>query len=526
MDRVAVLSVAALLLLTLVLYWRAGGYGFLWMDDQVYVYANPHVQAGLTRDSLRAAFVETTAGNWHPLTLLSLMLDSSIGGPGPRVFHLTNIGLHLLGTLLLVWALLRLTGDPWRSAFVGAVFALHPAHVESVAWISERKDVLSGVLLALTLLAYQRYVRGRTWTAYLAVAGACAAGLMAKPMLVTLPLLLLLLDLWPLGRLGRSRIVTLHAVIEKLPLLALSALSATVTLWAQRRIGALPSLDATPPLLRLANAVRSYGIYLGKLLWPAHLAAVHYPAAGVSAAALLVSTVVLLAVIYAVFRAARTKPYLAVGWCWFVISLLPVIGFIQAGPQAYAERYTYIPYIGLSIMLAWGVPELCVGLLPRKGHWVAAAMGLAACGAMAASTHAYLPVWANDVALWQRVATENPENCRSHYNLGVALSNAGDGDGAIERYRRALQIEPTCRNAHFNLARIHARRGQVDDAMMHYQAELAGNPRHAEAHNDLGTLLADAGRVAEAVPHFEAALAVAPAFEAAARNLQRYSNRP
>jgi protein O-mannosyl-transferase len=524
--------ILALLLLTLALYWRAGGYGFLWMDDFVYVYANPHVQAGLTRDGFRAAFVETTAGNWHPLTMLSLMLDSYIGGPGPRVFHLSSIGLHLLGTLLLVCAFIRLTGDRWQSIFVGAVFALHPTHVESVAWISERKDVLSGVLLATTLLAYRRYVRRRTPGAYLAVLTAYVLGLMSKSMLVTLPLLLLLLDYWPLRRIGGTNRNTneasspTHVLSEKLPLFALAVAVATVTLWTQRQIGAMVSLANAPPLLRVANALQSYVIYLGKLLWPVHLAAMHYPTVGISAVPLLLSAAGLLAISFSVLRLAPRCPSLAVGWLWFVISLLPVVGLIQAGAQVYAERYTYIPYIGLSIMLAWGTPELIAGLLPRHGRRVVAVLALAACGAMATITHAYLPVWQNDMTFWQRVAEVNPQNCRSHYNLGLAYRNHGEIERAIDLYWRALEIDPTCRNAHLNLAQILAHRGQTDAAIAHYYAELAIDPRHALAHNHLGMLLADLGRTAEAVAHFEAALRIDPAFAAAAQNLRRYTQSP
>jgi protein O-mannosyl-transferase len=524
--------ILALLLFTLALYWRASGYGFIWMDDLLYVYANPHVQAGLTRDGFRAAFVTTTAGNWHPLTMLSLMLDSFVGGPGPRVFHLSNIALHLLGTLLLVCAFIRLTGDRWQSIFVGAVFALHPTHVESVAWISERKDVLSGVMLAATLLAYQRHVRRRTCGAYLAVLTASALGLMSKSMLATLPLLLLLLDYWPLRRIGGNNRNTgeasgpTYVLLDKLPLFALAAACATVTLWTQRQIGAMPSLAATPTLSRAANASASYVIYLGKLFWPAQLAAMHYPTTETPGVSLLLCVAVLLAITLTALRLAPRRPYLAVGWLWFVISLLPVIGLIQAGPQAYAERYTYLPYIGLSIMLAWGTPELIAGLLPRHGRPVVAVLALAACGAMATVTHAYLPVWENDVTFWQRVAEVNPQNCRSHYNLGVAYRNHGEIERAIELYWRALEVDPTCKNAHLNLAQILALRGQADEAIAHCQAELAIDPRHALAHNHLGMLLADLGRTAEAVAHFEAALRIDPAFAAAAQNLRRYTQSP
>ena len=333
---------------------------FVDYDDIDYISSNPNVASGLTWDGVRWALTTGYSANWHPLTWMSHMLDVQVFGMNPGAHHVVNLVLHVLSTVLLFGILQRMTGETGKSAFVAALFAVHPLHVESVAWAAERKDVLSTVFFMLTLWAYLYYVRQPSWRRYVGVAACLALGLMAKPMLVTLPILLLLLDVWPLKRPLNVKLVT-----EKLPLLALSVASSVITVLVQRQGGAVMRLDQVPLSLRLANAPIAYVHYIGKMFWPAGLVAMYPLPREIPAFEVAGALAILLAVSVIVARAGRRRPYFVVGWLWFIIALLPVIGIVQVGAQSSADRYTYMPLIGLFLMIAWGVSE-AVGEASRR----------------------------------------------------------------------------------------------------------------------------------------------------------------
>jgi hypothetical protein len=350
----------ALVAITLAVYLPVRQFGFVNFDDPDYVSANAHIAHGLTRAAVLWAFTTGYAANWHPLTWLSHMIDVQVFGVNAGPQHLVNLLLHVLNTLLLFGLLHRMTGARGRSAFVAALFAVHPLHVESVAWIAERKDVLSTLFWMLTMWAYVAYVRRPSWARYLGVAIAFALGLMAKPMLVTLPAVLLLLDVWPLGRTGVTRLLRPRRalVLEKLPLFALAAVSSVMTFLVQRRGGAVSTVDQYPWASRVANALVEYVVYLGRMCWPARLSIFYPYSQSLPGWSVAGSLVLLVALSVAVFRAGGRRPYLVVGWLWYVVTLVPVIGLIQIGTQARADRYTYVPLIGIFIMAAWGLPDL------------------------------------------------------------------------------------------------------------------------------------------------------------------------
>ena len=429
----------ALLAAVLILYGRVTGHAFINLDDDEYITQNSRVLDGLTWQGVRWAFTTTSCGNWHPLTWLSHMLDAELYGDRPGGHHLTSVLLHALNAALLFLALLRLTQDLWPSAAVAAFFAVHPLRVESVAWAAERKDVLSGLFFLLTLLAYADYARRRTRGRYSLVFASLALGLMAKPMAVTAPFVLLLLDVWPLGRLRlvrgpqQGKPLAGPAFLEKLPLVALSAASCTVTLLAQRRGGAVSSLREVPFGARIANAAVSYFSYLRKMFWP-HDLAVFYPhpavvSTGTSAATAVALSLLLLVVSILSLRAVRRRPYVLVGWLWYVGTLLPVIGLVQVGRQSMADRYTYVPMIGVLLVLAWGARDL-VGRHPRMRALVVGAGAVALAGSMAA-TWAQLGYWRDGIVLYQRALEVTTGDSVIHTNLGATLADRG-------RYREAI----------------------------------------------------------------------------------------
>jgi protein O-mannosyl-transferase len=510
-------------LLTLAVYRQAGRFGFIQTDDELYVYGNSVVKSGLHWGTLLRAFTQPAVGNWHPFTMISLMLDVQIGGPDPFLFHWVNLALHLAGTLCLILALHRLTQCFGRSLFVGAIFALHPTHVESVAWISERKDVLSGLFFGLTLLAYRRYCRRREFKAYALVASCLVFGLLSKPMLVSVPFLLLLLDYWPLRRIGRQTSQRPDSLgnspfLEKIPLFVLAAVFSVITLIVQR--SAMDTLESTPIGERLTHSLVSYVAYIGKFFWPVNLAGLYpftfgsIPWWQPAAAAIL-----LIAITIAVIRSARSRPYLVAGWLWFCISLIPVIGWVQVGPQAWADRYTYIPFIGLSIMLTWGLAESIGSLIPRNANFALAVLGTVAALAMSALTYRYLPHWKDDTAYWQRVVEIRPDFAKGYYNLALAAGAQGNIDRAAALYRKALEVDPRCIDANYGLGNILLSQGRLDEAVARFEAELQINPRRAGVQNNLALALSRRGRSEEALAHYRAALEIEPENLDALRNL-------
>jgi tetratricopeptide (TPR) repeat protein len=508
------LAICALLAsATLLVYGQTVGFEFVNWDDGLHVTGNPQVRAGLTRAGIAWAFSAGGTGNWHPLTWLSHMLDYELFGQDPAGHHAVSVLLHALNALLLYLFLRRATGEVSRSALVAAHFALHPLHVASVAWISERRDVLSTCAALLALLSYLGWVRRGGAARYLLVVGCFALALMSKPMLVTLPLVVLLLDYWPLGRSGLQRLL-----LEKLPLLALAAACGIATLLLQQAAGAMRTEQPLPLAFRAANAVVAVVTYLGKTVWPADLA-MFYPhpyipeAGGVPLAPWQVAAAAaLVAGLSAAAFAARRRRYLPMGWLWYLGTLLPVIGLVQVGHQALADRYTYVPLIGIFIVVAWGGADLVAALRARVARIDALAAGaaLAALAALTAGSWLQVRHWRDSFTLFQHTVEAVPRNPTIRYNVANHLRSLGRLDDAIREYRRALEAVPDDVEIHLNLGNALRAKGELEQAVTHYARVLERRPDHAMAHNNLGSLLREQGRGEDAEAHFRRALALNP----------------
>jgi Tfp pilus assembly protein PilF len=518
-DALAALFLSvALALLTLLVYCRSFDHAFVNYDDPVYVYQNHHVQAGLTAEGIRWAFTTFDHANWHPLTWLSLQLDATLYGPEKAGgFHVTNVLLHTANTLLLFWVLSNMTGAVWRSAVVAALFALHPLHVESVAWVAERKDVLSTMFWMLTLAAYLAYVCRPSVGRYLLVMLTLGLGLLVKPMLVTLPFVLMLLDYWPLQRV-REWTTLRPLVLEKLPLFALVLASCVLTFLAQRQGRAVASFELLPVPVRAANALLAYVSYLAQLFWPLHLA-VYYPHPGTTVSVMMASAagLLLLLITGLVLGPGRRWPYLAVGWLWYVGTLVPVIGLIQVGGQAMADRYTYVPLIGLFVLLTWGVSDLARGWrLPRAVLVGTVALVLSACVGL---TWVQLGHWKNTLTLWEHAIAVTENNARAHYNLGTALRDQNRREEALIEYRKAVECDPRSVLAHNNLGTELAHTSRFEEALAEYRKALDLDPNFAQAHNNVGSVLQDLGEPQQALVEFRKAIALDPDYAMAHSNL-------
>src|SRR5436190_646420 len=486
---------------TLLVYWPARHFEFTNYDDEDYVYRNPTVTKGLSGEGVRWAFTTGFMANWHPLTWLSHMLDCQLWGVNPGAHHTMSVVLHAGAAVALFFALRRMTKMTGRSAIVAALFALHPLHVESVAWIAERKDVPSGLFCMLTLLAYAWYAERPGALRYLTVMLTFALGLMAKPMLVTLPCVLLLLDYWPLQRGLRW--------LEKLPLFALSVASSVATLIVQREGGAVFHFAEKLSLVdRLSNAFIAYVSYIGKMLLPEDLAVLyphpsHWPIWQVASAA-----VILLAVTAGVIVFGRSRRYLATGWFWFLGTLIPVIGLVQVGEQYMADRYTYIPLVGLFIALVWGIAELLAPVPQRK---VAIAFATVIALAMSVvGTRRQLAYWQNSVTLFARTVQVTRDNPTARYNLAQALSVRGLLNESLPHYHEALRLRPEYPEALNNLGFTMALLGRVTEATNYYETALTLAPKLASPHVNYGFALLTLGQPVRAVPHFETALKEGP----------------
>jgi protein O-mannosyl-transferase len=531
-------------LVTVVLYWPALHHDFVDYDDPLYVTGNSQVQAGLSWANLQWAATSAVSSNWHPLTMLSHTLDCQLYGLKPWGHHLTSVLLHALDTLLVFLLLRRLTGAVWRSAAVAALFGWHPAHVESVAWVAERKDVLSACFGLLSLYFYARYAQKRTLGPRPSALDYCltllclALGLLSKPMLVTWPCVMLLLDYWPLNRgLGWRRLVR-----EKIPFFALVAATSAVTYLVQQHCGAMAQSESLAWGARAANALVSYARYLGKLFWPSDLA-VFYPHPGSWPLPLVLAAGALLAGLSALFAwQRRQRPHLLVGWLWFVGTLVPVIGLVQVGEQAMADRYTYLPSLGLFILVIWGLDELTRPWRNRTAGLLAAGAAVAACGL--AATSRQLAYWQDSETLFRHalaVTADNhlahnnlgttlyvkgrmaeaiteyqaalrlkPNDTEAHHNLGLAFLNGDRTDEAIAQFRMALQLKPDYVKAHYNLGLTFLSQGRLDEAAGEFQAALRYRPDYAEAHSYLGSIYSKQGRGEDAIGEFQAALRLQP----------------
>jgi tetratricopeptide (TPR) repeat protein len=498
--------IAALTAITLAAFWGVWLGGFVY-DDMHYVVENPHVQQGLTARTVAWAFTSFHASNWHPLTWLSHAVDHSIFGLDPAGHHGVNLLLHIVNVALLFVVLVEMTGARGRSAVVACFFAIHPLHVESVAWVAERKDVLSTLFLFLTLLAYTRYARRPAVGRYVVVTILFALGLMSKPMLVTLPCLLLLLDAWPLGRLDRRNWRT--RVAEKIPLLVLSALSSAVTLAAQRPRALAPLSADFSVSVRIANALVSYATYLAETVWPSGLSVlVPHPGAGIAPWKVIVALAVLSGITWGAVRLRRTAPYLLVGWLWYVGTLVPVIGLVQVGQQAMADRYTYVPLLGVFIAIAWGVEGLVRGRPATRRAVQAATVGIVV--VLSVTTHAQVRHWRDARALFLHALDLNPDNAVAHTTLGVLAMNEGRPDEALRHLSEAVRIEPAYPEAHFNLGVLYSKLGRRAEAITAYRTAIELRPDSPRAHTNLGALMVGAGFVREGIAQFRTALELRP----------------
>jgi tetratricopeptide (TPR) repeat protein len=504
--------------------------GFVNLDDHLYVLENSHVIRGLTWGGFQWAFRNLEAGFWHPLTWLSILVDCQFYGLRAWGHHLTSVLLHATSTGVLFLALQRMTGATWRSAFVAALFGLHPLHVESVAWASERKDVLSGFFWMLSLWAYGHYVEetrlrsqrsvasrhrtiGHVSRFYLLSLAFFVCGLMSKPMTVTLPLMLLLLDWWPLGRMGYNtacaRRTTIPALIwEKIPFLAVALIFGGITIYAEKRVGAIAAATAYPLGGRLQNALLAYASYLKQTLWPAGLAVFYpyppgFPAGQVAGVGLLEVVISVL-----VLCRSRKRPYLAVGCIWYVVTLLPVIGLIQVGDFSRADRFTYLPLIGVFLVLSWGAYDLTRRWRPQAV--ALGAMGLVAIVLCCALTRQQLDHWKDTETLFRHALAVTKDNDFAHHSLGLALSKQGQMDEAIRQFQEALRPNPGYADAHDSLGTALAKQGQMDEAIHHIQEALRLDPNYAQAHNSLGWALAKRGQKDEAIRQFQEALRLKP----------------
>jgi len=546
--RVAAIC-AALVVLTLTALGAVLANGFVAYDDGVYVAVNENVRNGLRGDSIAWAFTTTANSNWHPLTWISHMLDVQLFGLDAGKHHRTNLALHAANVVLLFLLLVRMTGALWRPAFAAALFAVHPLHVESVAWVAERKDVLSTLFWFLTFAAWLRWLSSKSAARYAVVLVLFALGLMTKPMLVTLPFTLLLFDYWPLRRTSLPSLFK-----EKAPLFAMAAASCVATVWAQQAGGAIQSLESFTFSERVANTMLSYAGYLGKTLWPAALAVFYpYPHARLGSPAVLASALVLTIITVAALRFEKSVPYVTFGWLWYVGTLVPVIGLVQVGEQAMADRYTYVPLIGIFVAIAWGVAELVSRA--RMARSVVATAAACSIVVLLVVTRIQVRTWADSVSLFTHALAVTKDNwtahnnlgglfsekgqldlaiaqfeatlrirpgfAEGHYNMALALDRSGRRDEAIAQYREALRLEPNYADAHYNLANTLLVAGRLPEAIEEYEFALRLRPDGANVHNNLAIALNRSGRRDEAIAHYREALRLKPDFEAAASNLRK-----
>jgi hypothetical protein len=531
-KQLTVVICFALAVVTLLLYAPMLRHGFVNYDDPDYITGNAHVKAGLTWPGIAWAFTTGDAANWHPLTWISHMADCQLYGLNPAGHHLTNLLFHTTNALLLFLLLEKMTGAIWRSAFVAALFAWHPLHVESVAWASERKDVLSAFFWMLTLLAYAQFANlskvqnPKSKVFYVLALLAFACGLMSKPMVVTMPFVLLLLDFWPLGRVAGSEIskpstFNLQLLTEKIPFFALTLASCLITYRVQN--GALWSSRALSFDFRVANALMSYVRYISKIFWPTDLALIYpyphfWPFAGVAAVAGLLA---LLSVIF--ILQAKRFPYLPVGWFWYLGTLVPAIGIVQVGVQSMADRYTYLPSIGIFILVVWGVNDLLNS--QRQKNKIAATAGSIILIGCLICTSIQLSYWRSSVALFWHTIQVTTDNYAAEDCLGKALENIGKNDAAEKCYAEAARIEPDYPMAQFDLGMIQVEQGKSNDASNHLAAAVQLSPHNPVMQFDFGVFLAQHGRTEEAAAHFKAALADKPDFPEARGQLNQISRK-
>jgi protein O-mannosyl-transferase len=500
----------ALAALSWLIFGQTFWHDFINYDDPRYVYENTKITSGLSLSGIAWAFTHIHSMNWHPLTTISHMLDCQLYGLKAGWHHFTNVLLHSVAVVLLFLVLLQMTGGPsrtgsiWRSAFVAAVFAIHPLRVESVAWIAERKDVLSGVFFMLTVLAYVYYARLPRISRYLVVLLFFACGLMSKPMLVTLPFVLLLLDYWPFDRIKGQ---VWKRVLEKIPLMALSAVSSIATLVAQK--SAVGYTEELPVLERLNNAVISYVLYIWQMLWPVNLAVFYpHPENRLPLWEIISSLFLLICVTALAITLRRQRPYLITGWLWYLGMLVPVIGLVQVGWQGRADRYTYLPQIGLYIAATWTVVDLT--RLWRHQRIILSAAALLTIVVLSGRAWVQTRYWRDSETLFKHALAVTTNNDVAENNLGIVYLGRGNRDEAISLLQAAVDLRPDNSPAHENLAKALLQKGKVHDALIHYRKLLELQPDNIEVHNIVGTVLIQQGRIREGVEEWQKVLEIQP----------------
>ena len=523
-----------LVLITLFVYIQVVSFEFINYDTDRYVYENLYVKAGLSKKSMGWAFSTLYASNWHPVTWLSHMLDVELFGLKPGCHHFSNVFFHSVNTLLLFLILARMSGDIWKSGLVAALFAIHPLHVQSVAWIAERKDVLSTFFALLAVGSYLRYVRCPRIGRYMPVLIFFVLSLMSKPMLVTLPFVLLLIDCWPLKRFnlemhsksdgsGSQMPVKVFLIVEKIPLFLVSAASCMVTLYVQQDGGAVGSLALYPLHLRIVNALVSYASYIGKMVWPVNLAVVYpylgeFPAWQIWAVCLLLSSISFL-----VIKNYKSRPWLLVGWLWYLGTLLPVIGLVQAGSQAMADRYTYVPLIGMFIFLVWGLSDLFERF--RVKQFLIVIITTTVLSGLIAVSWNQVGYWQNSITLFEHTLDVTKNNYVAHNNLGHRLLELKKTDEALQHFAKSIEINSEFEIAHLNLGLAFSRQGKLNQAIKHYSKALQIKPHYTVAHNNLGNAWYRLDKADKAYEHYLEAINTDPTYAEAYNNLGAASIR-
>jgi len=537
-TRAKVLICVLLVLATFAIYSQIQDHEFINFDDDLYITNNLNVQAGLTSESVEWAFTTFTLGNWFPVTWFSHMLDYQLYGLHAKGHHLTSLFFHITNSLLLFLILFRMTGAIWQSAFVAAIFAFHPLNVESVSWAAERKNVLSALFWLLTMWAYIHYAAKPTIKSYGLVFLFFTLGLMSKPMLVTLPFVLLLLDYWPLRRLkfGQEResnevlekniakkSEVLQLVLEKIPLFLLTTGLSIITFIAQKSLGAMNYAESLTFSTSVTNAMVSYLEYLGKIIWPRGLS-ILYPHPGNTLAVWkgILCGIALVGITIISIRLIRKAPYFAVGWFWYLGTLVPVIGIVQVGGQAMADRYTYIPLIGIFIIVAWGVPELI-----SKWHYKEKVLSISVgiiIFTLLITTWRQVSHWKNSITIFKHAIRvtdkKHPTFAIAYNNLGIVLFAKQKNEEAISHYKMALELNPDSAVAHNNLGIALFTKQKNEEAISHYKMAIKINPDYANAHNNLGVALLHAEMTEEAIDYFKEAIRIRPDYAAAQKNLE------
>lgn len=513
--------------LNLIVYWQVQYYDFIDFDDNIYILENLHIQSGLTSRGIVWSFTTTHTTNWHPLTWLSLMLDFDLYRLNPAGYHWTNLLIHIANALLLFVFLDRTTKEIWKSAFVAILFSIHPLNIESVAWVAERKNVLSTFFWFLTMFVYVVYREGPSLKKYVLVVLAFALGLMAKPFLVTLPFTLILLDYWPIRRISlelSKKPTGMHPwrdfslILEKLPLIILAGISCVITVYAAQDGGAIKSLEKYPLDIRFLNSLLSYVTYLKKMFWPQNLA-VFYPYEGVfkffevAIALLVISS----SSIFVLLTHRRWR-YLFVGWFWFLGTMVPVIGLIQVGFHSMADRYTYVPLIGIFIMITWGVSDLFFKFNVKKILITITALTIVVFFVFVSRQQ--LQNWKNSMAVFQQALNVTKKNYQAHFGIGNALLSKGNIPGAIYHYQEALRFKPDHPDVRNNYGNALMFMGKYEEAMNQYQRSLWIKPKQAKVYNNIGVLLAKQGGLVNAIEYFQKALNIDPDYLSAKGNLK------